>query len=128
MLFLWTYFFGRMKLFMYENIFKGDSAASIIEFVMNVESENSDKISEMIRNDVDMVWDIANTLFNLKGIVEDADVISDIDKVWSLVLLLHKKLLMLDQQNNQNSELFEKLYDDKKIVFHLLNENKQVLS
>lgn len=109
-------------------ILKLDSAADVVDFVKNVESENSDKISEMIRNDVDMFFDIDKTLSKIKDIFNDEDVSAEVNSVMILLLEIHQKLLLLENQNLQHHKLISEMFSDSELIYHVIKENMGVLS
>lgn len=121
--FYWENELKKMK----QNILRLDSAADVVDFVKNVESENSDKISEMIRNDVDMFFDIGKTLSKIKDIFSDEDVSAEVNSVMILLLELHQKLLLLENQNLQHHKLISEMFNDSKLIYHVIKENKDVI-
>jgi hypothetical protein len=110
-----------------KNILKVDSAESIVNFVKSVESENSDKVSEMVRNDVDMFYDIDVILRKIRTLSDEGKFVEDVDVVRSLVLELHHKLLLMDHLNHQHLNLMKELFDNTKLVYHVLKQNKELI-
>lgn len=89
--------------------------------MVNVVSDDSAKINDMIRNDVDMFHEIYKIIGGFEKLESD-----DMDSVKELFFKLHMKLLELDHQKNQQLELIEKLRNDRSYVYHLLKENEGV--
>ena len=106
------------------NIFQLDSAADVVDFVKNVESENSDKISEMIRNDVEMFFDIDRTLSKIKEISTDEDVSAEVNSIKILLLELHQKLLLLENQNIQHQKIVSEMFNDSELIYQVIKNNK----
>ena len=107
-----------------KNILRND-VNSIIEFIETVENEHSEKISSMIKNDVEMFFDIDRTLLKIKKYESgSAEEISD---VRSLILELHQKLLLIEKHNLINLKVIDEITEDNKLMYDILDENKEAL-
>lgn len=114
-------------MFKNNNILKVDSADAVVDFVKSVEYDNSEKISEVVRNNVDILFDIDSTLKKIKKISDSAEVDEDVDVVKDLILELHLKLLNLDSHNNQHLKIVDELFSNTKLLYYVIKENKEVL-
>lgn len=108
------------------NILKVDSAEAVIDFVNKVEFDNSDKISEMIRNDVEMFFDIELTLRKLKQLSDDSDVNEEIDVVRCLIFELHQNLIDLYIQDIGHQQNVNEIFSDDILIHNVITENREL--
>ena len=109
------------------NILKVDSAESVIDFVKSVEYDNSEKLSEVVKSNVEILFDIDSTLRKIKKISDSAEVDEDVDVVKDLVLELHLKLLNLDMQNHHHLKIVDEIFTDSRLIYHVIKENKELI-
>ena len=98
---------------------------SIIEFIETVENEHSEKISAMIRNDVEMFFDIDRTLLKIK--TAESDSVKEIFEIKDLLSELHQKLLLVEKLNLTNQKLINNIIGDHQLIRQILLENKETI-
>ena len=115
------------------NIFKLNSSEDLVSFIFNVESDNSDKISKLVRDNVDVFFEIYQILNNLQDVIQNN---SDIDSedvsefildVKGDILELHNKLLQVDQQYEDIVESLKQVFNDKEMMLNCIRVNKEMI-
>ena len=112
-----------------ENIFKLNSSEDLVNFIFNVEYDNSEKISELVRNNVDIFSEVYSALNNIQDNISSSgdDLSEDIIHVKELILKLHSKLLLVDKHYNDISKFLDELSDDKKLMWNSIRVNKEMI-
>lgn len=112
-----------------ENIFKLNSSEDLVNFIFNVEYDNSEKISELVRNNVDIFSEVYSALNNIQDNISSSgdDLSKDIIHVKELILELHSKLLLVDKHYNDISKVLDELSDDKKLMWNSVMSNKEMI-
>ena len=107
-----------MKLEKIENeVFEINSSEDLVRFIVNVECDNSDKISEIVRSNVDLFYDLYSTLKNLQNISDES---FDVDIVRELILELHQKLLEIKKHYDDFDKCLDVVSDDSKLMYNSL--------
>ena len=111
------------------DIFKLNSSEDLVNFIFNVECDNSEKISELVRNNVDIFFEVYSTLNNIQDNISSSgdDLSEDIIHVKELILELHSKLLLVDKHYNDISKFLDVLSDDKKLMWNSVMSNKEMI-
>ncbi len=111
------------------NIFKLNSSEDLVNFIFNVEYDNSEKISELVRNNVDIFSEVYSALNHLQDNISSSedDLSEDIINVKELILKLHSKLLLVDKHYNDISKFLDELSDDKKLMWNSIRVNKEMI-
>lgn len=108
-----------------KKLFKTDSVESIAEYIQNVENSNSEKISDMIRNTVDIFFEIHSILQTFS---DDPKLSENVNDVENIISQIKDQLSKFEKQNQKHQKLLNTMCNDTKLLKKILFENKELIN
>ncbi len=112
---------------MSKEVLKLDSKEQLIEFVVNVESENSKKIMDMVSKSSVEFDRIHTLLYHISESNRYEDIKDEINRLMVMVKWLRKDIQLMEDNQRKNHELISGMYDDEVLIFDVINANKELM-
>ena len=110
-----------------DDVLKLDSRQQLIDFVINVESENTKKIMEMVSKSRVEFDRIHSLIYHISESNRHDDIQDEMSRLMVMVKWLRNDIKLMADKQKKNHELISELYDDEMLIYDVLDANKELI-